>query len=65
MTPPHTITKARRVPIETSSPRRPIGKRPAKNAATVPVTIVVTYGVRKRGWTRPNVAGKSPSRAIE
>ena len=41
-TPPHTITNASSVPIETSSPSNPMGKNAATAAATVPVTIVVT-----------------------
>lgn len=39
--PTQTITKASNVPIDTSSPNKPIGKSPAKKAAKLPVTIVV------------------------
>ena len=31
----------------------------------VPVMIVLTCGVRKRGWTVANIGGSSPSRLIE
>src|SRR5690349_6548318 len=65
MTPKQTITKARSVPIDTSSPRRPIGKKPATAAATTPVTIVVTYGVWNRGCTGPNTEACRPSCDIE
>jgi len=47
--PPQTITNASSVPIETSSPSNPIGNSPATTAATMPVMIVVMYGVLKRG----------------
>ena len=56
---------ANSVPIDTSSPSRSIGKKPASTAATTPVTMVVMYGVRKRGCTLPNTGGNSPSRDIE
>ena len=65
ITPTHTITNASSVPIDTSSPSSAIGKKPATIAATMPVTIVVTYGVWNFGWTLPNTAGSSPSRLIE
>ena len=41
ITPKHTITNASSVPIETNSPSKPIGKKPATAAATTPVTMVV------------------------
>ena len=44
-----TIIKARRVPIETSSPRMLIGSIPAMIIATDPVIIVLTYGVLNLG----------------
>ena len=44
-----TIIKARRVPIETSSPRILIGRMPAITIATEPVIIVLTYGVLNFG----------------
>ena len=65
MTPPHTITNASSVPIDTSSPSSPTGRNPATIAAIVPVTIVVTYGVPNFGCTLPNTGGSRPSRAIE
>ncbi len=43
------MVKARSVPIETSSPRTPIGRTPAINAANRPVMIVVTCGVPNLG----------------
>ena len=43
--PIQTMIKASRVPIETISPNKPMGNIPAKNAATLPVTIVVICGV--------------------
>ena len=45
----HTMVKARRVPMETSSPRTPIGRTPAMNAANSPVMTVVTCGVPNLG----------------
>src|ERR1700756_5903397 len=59
-----TITKASKVPIETNSLSTPIGKRPAKVAATIPVTAVVTCGVLKVEWTFVKTLGNSPSTAI-
>ncbi len=44
-----TITKASNVPIETSSPNKPIGKTPAIRAENKPVMIVGTYGVLNFG----------------
>jgi hypothetical protein len=44
-----TIIKARRVPIETNSPSMLIGRIPAIIMATVPVMIVLTYGVLNLG----------------
>ena len=61
----HTITNANSVPIETNSPSRLNGSNPPSTAATAPVTIVVTYGVRKRGWTFAKTGGSRPSLAIE
>jgi len=34
-----------RVPMETNSPKMPMGKIPARTTATAPVIIVLTYGV--------------------
>src|SRR6476659_9771241 len=45
-----TITNAKRVPIETSSPSRLIGTIPARIATTVPVRAVVICGVWNFGW---------------
>ena len=61
-TPPHTMTKASSVPMETSSPSRPMGNTPAMTQATAPVMSVATYGVRNLGCTLPNSGGKRPSR---
>jgi len=36
-----TMVKARRVPMETSSPRTPMGRTPAMKAAMTPVITVV------------------------
>ena len=63
-TPADTIANARSVPIETNSPRMPIGKRPATIIATVPVTIVVMYGVLNFEWTAANFFGSKPSFAM-
>ena len=43
------MVKARRVPMDTSSPRTPMGRTPAMNAANSPVMIVVTCGVPNLG----------------
>ncbi len=59
------MVKARRVPMETSSPRTPMGRTPAINAAKRPVTIVVTCGVPNLGWSWANLFGRSPSLAME
>ena len=64
MIPAETMTNASSVPIETSSPRRAIGNAPAINAQTMPVRIVVMYGVRNFVWTLLNTGGSSPSRDI-
>src|SRR5947209_2730250 len=44
--PMHTIAKASRVPMETSSPSKPIGNSPAMSVAIAPVRIVASQGVR-------------------
>ena len=44
------MTNASSVPMLTSSPRMPIGVKPAASATTTPVTIVVMCGVRNLGW---------------
>ena len=59
--PPHTITKAKRVPILTNSPNMLIGSAPAMMAAAPPVMMVVIYGVLKRLCTLEKDFGKSPS----
>lgn len=43
--PMHTSTKARRVPIDTSSPTKLIGIKPAHRNTNTPVTIVAVPGV--------------------
>ena len=48
MTPMQTTMKATSVPIDTSSPRMPIGSSPAKVAASTPVMAVETCGVETR-----------------
>ncbi len=58
------MANASSVPIETSSPSRPIGSSPATTIATPPVSTDATHGVRKRGWTSPKIDGSRPSRAI-
>ena len=63
--PPQTITNASNVPIETNSPKIPIGNKPATIIATEPVKIVVTYGVLNFGCTLLKDAGNSPSLDIE
>src|ERR1039457_4934531 len=52
-----TIAKASNVPIDTSSPRILIGKIPAKTSATLPVRMVLTYGVLNLGWTFEKTGG--------
>ena len=52
------------VPIDTSSPRIPIGSSPARVAARKPVISVETPGVLKVGWILPNSGGNRPSRDI-
>ena len=47
-TPAHTMTKARSVPMLTSSPRMSIGTKAAKTATQTPTRMVEMYGVRKR-----------------
>ena len=63
-TPAHTAVNASRMPIEISSPSTSSGKTPAKNAATMPVTIVATCGVRYFGCTFCIDGGSRPSRDI-
>ena len=36
----------------------------ARIAETIPVMIVILYGVRKRGWTRANHCGSRLSRLM-
>ena len=65
MMPSATTMNAKSVPMLTNSPRTPIGVNPEANATINPVMIVVTCGVRKRGWMRLAHAGSSPSCAID
>ena len=53
--------KATSVPIDTSSPRMPIGSKPAKVAASTPVISVAMCGVRNFGCTAPKNFGSRPS----
>ena len=59
--PAHTMAKASSVPIETSSPSRPMGKTAAMSMATAPVMIWAIQGVRNRGCTELNTGGSKPS----
>ena len=59
------MVKARRVPMDTSSPRTPMGRRPAINEANRPVMIVVTCGVPNLGCSWAKLFGRSPSLAME
>ena len=65
MIPTQTMTKASSVPMETNSPKSPIGKRPAKNAAKLPVTMVVICGVLNFEWVFAKLFHNKPSLAIE
>ena len=56
--------KAISVPIDTSSPRIPIGRQPAKVAASTPVMAVDMCGVLNFGCTAPNNFGSRPSCAM-
>ncbi len=60
-TPMHTTIKATSVPMETSSPRIPMGSSPPKVAASTPVMSVATCGVLNRGCTAPKNCGSRPS----
>src|SRR5215475_14948198 len=64
-TPAHTMTNARSVPIETSSPSTLIGVKAATVATHRPTRIVEMYGVRNRGWILHAHGGSSPSLDIE
>src|SRR6476620_12085805 len=64
-TPQHTITKASRVPIDTSLAASLTGRMAAGIETASPVTMDVIYGVRNLGWTRRMKGGSSPSRDIE
>ena len=59
------MTKASKVPMDTNSPNKPIGKSPAKNAAILPVTIVVMWGVLYFGCVFAKLFHNSQSLAME
>src|SRR5206468_1394690 len=63
-TPMLTRTKASSVPMLTSWLSTAIGFRPANSAMIVPVTAVLTSGVRNRRWTAEKTDGNTPSRLI-
>ena len=63
--PRQTSTKAKRVPMLVRSTISSMLAKAATPPTATPVRIVVTCGVRKRGWTRANDCGSRPSRAIE
>src|SRR5713101_2463784 len=58
--PAETITNASSVPIEQRLPASRTVKIAEKQATPMPVIIEVIQGVRKRGWTRLTMGGKSP-----
>jgi len=64
-TPIPTVKKAKSVPVFDSSAISSTEKSAANMPTTAPVMAVMTYGVRKRGWTLPSVRGNNPSRHIE
>src|SRR4051794_28229370 len=51
MIPTDTMTNAINVPILTNSPSMRMGVNPAAIDTTIPVTMVVTWGVRNLGCT--------------
>src|SRR5277367_2180868 len=56
-----TTMNATSVPIDTSSPRMPMGRHPANVAASAPVIRVEICGVRNLGCTEPKIFGSRPS----
>src|SRR5437868_3036578 len=62
--PTETITKASSVPMEQRLPASRTLKMAEKIATPIPVTMEVSHGVRKRGWTRLTNGGNRPSRAM-
>src|SRR5580693_4209360 len=59
--PTDTTANANSVPVLTSSPTRPIDRKPARTATTAPEPTVETYGVWKRGWIFAAALGSKPS----
>ncbi len=64
MTAPQTMVKAINVPVDTSSPRSPIGITPATTAATAPDVTTAKRGVPERGSIEHRRTGNRPSRAM-
>src|SRR5215472_4383833 len=62
--PIETITNASSVPMETRLPASLTVKTAAKQATTIPVTIVVIHGVRNFGCTLLTNFGNKPSSAM-
>src|SRR6185503_1354900 len=65
ITPTHTSTNAKRVPMFVKLTISSTVAIAAMPPTATPVRIVVTCGVLKRGCTLANTDGSSPSRAIE
>ena len=65
MTPPHTMTKARRVPILVMSPRLESGTKSGEQADENHENEIAAPGSLELGWTSENSFGSSPSRDIE
>jgi hypothetical protein len=63
-TPPHTSTKANKVPILVRLVTSVRFKNKAGIATTNPVTIVANDGVWNLGWMRENAFGNKPSRLM-
>ena len=61
----HTMVKAIRVPIDTSSLRTWRGKSPAINAVTMLAKIVALWGTPCLSFTFENTFGNNPSLEIE
>ena len=62
--PPHTNTKAKRVPTLVKSITTFISKNKAGIATTTPVRIVEKEGVLNLGCMREKIGGNKPSRLI-
>ncbi len=62
MTEKLTMAKARRVPMEARLLASSTVTKAAKKATIPPVAREVIQGVWKRGWTRPKIGGRRPSR---